>query len=121
MEYQSSVACVSEAAPGVTYAIRRMSFRARLELLRAVREAAGRREFLEAGESVAEKLEAAVLEQEMDEVYLRWGLQSIEGLTIDGQTASIPELLERGPEGLCREIVDRIKRECGLTDDEAKN
>ena len=57
----------------------------------------------------------------MDEVYLRWGLLRLEGLAIDGQAASIDELLERGPEELCREIVDRIKLECGLTDDEAKN
>ena len=47
--------------------IRRMSFRGRLEILKAVRGIAGRETFLLAGESLAEQLEAAVIEQEIEE------------------------------------------------------
>jgi len=45
----------------------------------------------------------------------------ISGLLIDGQPATSDALFASGPEELLREVVDRIKRECGLTDDERKN
>jgi len=54
-------------------------------------------------------------------VYLEWGLEEIEGLTIDGEQATPQALIEKGPMDLAREILGRIKRECGLSEGERKN
>lgn len=121
MNHESFQIVASRTAPGVTFRLRRISFRGRLELLRAVREVSGRQEFAAAGESLGEQLDAAVLEQELDEIYLRWGLLGIDGLVVDGDAAEVETLVQRGPEPLCREIVDGIKRECGLMEEEIKN
>ena len=61
-----------------------MSLGRRIELARRIREMGRKAEFLEAGGDVREKLEAAVLQGEMDRVYLEWGLEAVEGLEIDG-------------------------------------
>jgi hypothetical protein len=98
-----------------------MSFGRRLELLRSVREAAKTIEPDAAGKSVGERLNAAAAHVEVDRLYLEWGLQSIEGLEIDGETADVSTLIGAGPEDLCREIVAAVKRECGLSDEERKN
>jgi hypothetical protein len=107
--------------PGVRYTIRRMSFGRRLELLRRIRGLGQRLEYLNAGATAAEKLEAAAVAAEVDREYLRWGLEAIEGLRIDGEPADAEGLAERGPEDLCREIVARIRAESGLNEEERKN
>ena len=61
------------------------------------------------------------LAQEIDAMYLEWGLINVEGLTIDGEPASCGQLLEKGPEGLVREIVSAIRAQCGLSEEERKN
>ena len=114
-EYES--ACVA----GVRYQVVRMSFARRLDLMRRVREVAQRIEFLDAGNDARDKIESSVLGAEIDRMYLEWGLQSVEGLTIDGELASPSLLIERGPEALAREIVGRIRAECHLSEDERKN
>lgn len=43
------------------------------------------------------------------------------GLKIDGNEACPFSLVDRGPEKLVYEIIDIIKAESGLTDDERKN
>lgn len=121
MNYESGWEMASETAPGVTFRLRRVSFRGRLELLRAVRAISGRQEFAAAGDSLADRLDAAVLEQELNEIYLRWGLLGVVGLTLDGEPASVEGLIERGPETLCQEILALIKSECGISEDESKN
>jgi len=68
-----------------------------------------------------EKLEAAVLAAEIDRVYLGWGLEEIAGLTIDDEPATPESLIDKGPMDLAREILSRVKRECGLSEDERKN
>lgn len=78
-------------------------------------------EFAEAGATLTEKVDASVLALEVDQLYLRWGLLSIDGLEIDGSTASLQMLVERGPEDLCKEIVEAIRAECGLNEEERKN
>jgi hypothetical protein len=45
----------------------------------------------------------------------------ISGLTIDGEPADAANAIARGPEPLCREIVNEVRRECGLTEEERKN
>jgi hypothetical protein len=54
-------------------------------------------------------------------LYLTWGLVRVEGLEVDGATATPESLLDEGPEDLCREAITAIKAECGLTDAERKN
>jgi hypothetical protein len=106
---------------GVRFTISRISFGRRLELTRRVRELGRRLEFQQAGQTIADKLDAALTTGEVDRLYMEWGLRCIEGLTIDGRAADVAAVIEDGPEGLCREIVQEIRRECGLTEDERKN
>lgn len=121
MEYASTKTCQSETVPGVTFTIYRMSFGRRIELTKRVRELGQRIEFLEAGSDMQDKIEAALLAQQVDRLYLDWGLRQIDGLIIDGRQAGPAELIESGPEELCREILSAIKAECGLTESERKN
>jgi hypothetical protein len=121
MEYESTKTCQSETMPGVSFTIYRMSFGRRIELTKRIRELGQKLEFLEAGSDVRDKIEAALLGQQIDRLYLEWGLREISGLVIDGRPAGPTELIESGPEELCREIVSAIKAECGLTEGERKN
>ena len=120
-EYTSTVTIDSSIHPRVRFTIRRMSFTRRCELLRQIREIAGKAEFLQAGEDFGERVEAGLLSCEVEKLYLRWGLAKIEGLTIDGAAATVETLIESGPEPFAKEIVGAIQRECGLTEDERKN
>jgi hypothetical protein len=111
----------AETHAGVRYRIVRMSLARRIGLARKIREAGRRLEFLEAGGDVREKLDAAVLQGEVDRAYLEWGLEAIEGLEIDGEAATPESLIERGPANLAAEILGRIRNECGLSESERKN
>src|ERR1700733_2176039 len=102
LQYESVVRIDSKAAPGVRFAIHRISFGRRMELTRRVRELSRKAEFLDAGTEMHEKIEANILAQEIDTMYLQWGLLSIEGLIIDGEPATAERLLEKGPEDLTR-------------------
>ena len=119
--YESIVSKDSKSVPGVRFVINRISFGRRMELRRRVREIGQKAEFLEAGNDVQEKIEASILAQQIDSMYLHWGIVSIEGLTIDGETATVADLIEKGPEELVREIVSAIKGQCGLSEEERKN
>ena len=119
--YESVVSIASKILPGVSFSINRISFGRRMELSRRIREISRRVEFLEAGNQLQEKIEANILGQEIDAMYLSWGLVGIEGLTIDGEAATAAQLIETGPEGLTREIVSTIKEQCGLNEAERKN
>ena len=119
--YESVVQRKSTSVPGATYSIRRMSFSARMELSRKIRELSKRVEFLSSGTDIQQHLEANVLSHEIDDVFLGWGLVDIGCLTIDGEPAT-PELLaSKGPDELTREIVDAIRAQCGLSEEERKN
>lgn len=119
--HDSSLWFDSEVCAGVRYKIARISLGRRIELARRVREIGRRAEFLEAGDDVRDKLEASVLQGEMDRTFLEWGLEGIEGLEIDGEAATPGVLIERGPLALAMEILGRIRRECGLSEKERKN
>lgn len=121
MEYRSEVTRESSTLPGVKFRIARLSLGRRLELTRRIWNLTRRAEYLEAGGSPAERLQAAALSAEIDRAYLEWGLLGIEGLQIDGEPAGVSELAERGPEGLALEIVAAIRSECGLSEAERKN
>jgi hypothetical protein len=98
-----------------------MSLGRRIGLARKIREAGRKLEFLEAGGDLREKLDAAVLQGEVDRAYIEWGLEAIEGLEIDGEAATAQSLIERGPADLTAEILSRIRSECGLNESERKN
>ena len=121
LQYESVISIESKAVPGVRFVIHRISFGRRMELSRRVRELSRRAEFLEAGPEMHEKIEASILAQEIDAMYIHWGLLSVEGLIIDGEPATAARLLEKGPENLTREIVSAIKEQCGLSEPERKN
>ena len=91
----------AETHSGVRFRVARMSFGRRIDLARRIREIGRKAEFLEAGDDVREKLEAAVLQVEIDRVFLEWGLEAIEGLEIDGETAATATLIEKGPPESC--------------------
>jgi hypothetical protein len=111
----------AETHEGARYKIARMSLGRRIALARRIREAGRRLEFLEAGGGVQERLDAAVLQGEVDRAYLEWGLEAIEGLEIDGEAATPETLIEKGPANLAAEILERIRSECGLSESERKN
>jgi hypothetical protein len=121
VSYESAVTIESKVMPGVKFVINRISFGRRMELSRRVREITQKTEFLEAGSELGEKIEAGLLAQEVDAMYLRWALVGVDGLEIDGEAATAEQLLDRGPEELAREIVVAIKEQCGLSEVERKN
>jgi len=121
VSYASVARIESKEVPGVVFSINRISFGRRMELSRQVRALSQRSEFLEAGSQWGEKIEAGILAQEIDVLYLRWALVGIEGLVIDDEAATVEQLIEKGPEALTREIVLAIKEQCGLTEAERKN
>ena len=116
--YSSTLRCASDTHRGVTFTIRRMSLGRRIELAQAIRELAQKMEFHQAGDSAKEHVEAAAISARIDLVYLKWGLTAVAGLLIDGEPVTAKRLYADGPEDLTREIVNRVKRECGLTDEE---
>lgn len=87
MEYTSIQTIESTVAPGVSYTVVKMSFGRRVELMRRIRELAARKEFVEAGGSPGEKMEAALLASEIDRIYLLWGLEGSHGSGV-GRPAS---------------------------------
>lgn len=119
--HESSVWFDAETHAGVRFRVARISVARRIELARRIREIGRKVEFLEAGQDSREKLEAAVLAAEIDSVYLEWGLEEIQGLDIDGEPATPGALIEKGPLDLAKEILARIKSECGLSEDQRKN
>jgi hypothetical protein len=121
MQYLSERTIGSGSIPGVEFTISRMSLGRRLDLIRRVRELGQRLEFHQAGESVADRIKGAVLAAEIDQLYYDWGMLRISGLEIDGEIASPKLLWSYGPEPLVHEIVQAIKHECGLSEEERKN
>jgi hypothetical protein len=121
MEYTSFETIDSTVALGVSYAVAKMSFGRRVELMRRIRELASRKEFVEAGDTPNEKMEAALLASEIDRIYLLWGLKEITGLELDGLPATPESLAASGPEELFREALAAVKQQCGLSEAERKN
>ena len=68
MTYESVEQIDSKVAAGVTYSIYKMSFARRMDLMKRVRELAGRAEFLEAGKEAGDKMDAAILQSEIDRI-----------------------------------------------------
>lgn len=114
-EYRSS------KYPGVKYRVIRMSMGRRIDLTRRVKDLMKRMEFLNAGGTTGDKVDAAILAGEMDRLYWDFGLESLEGMEINGEPTSPDTQFERGPEDLSREILQRIKQSMQLSEGEQKN
>lgn len=121
MDYSSSRVVDSQKVAGVRFRVWKMSFGRRTELMARVRELARRAEFLAAGESAAERMDAALARAEMDRLYVSWGLEGITGLKVDGVEATPETLAAAGPEDLFREALGLVRRETGLDEAERKN
>ena len=121
MTYESLQIVASEVAEGVSFVIAKMSYSRRVELMRKVRDLARELEFLEAGSTPADQMDAALVEAEINRLHLIWGLQSISGLTLDGLDATPIMLAENGPEELFREALAAVRKQTGLTESERKN
>jgi hypothetical protein len=121
MTYESSHTIQSNAVPGVSFTVARMSFARRVDLMRRIRELARRMEFLEASREPGEKMDAGLLRAEIDRLYVEWGLRSVTGLHVDGEEATPSLLAEAGPEELFREALAAVRAETGLTESERKN
>ena len=121
MTYESEAVIESEVAPGVTFTVLKMSYGRRSELMRRIRELARRHEFLDASERLEDRMAAALLESEINLTYLKWGLRSISGLTVDGAEATPEILAEKGPETLFREVLKAVRAQAGVTPEERKN
>ena len=121
MNYESVAVVESRAVPGVNYTVALMSFGRRVELMRRVRELAGRVEFLEAGADAGAKMDAGMLRAEIDRLYLIWGLRSVAGLQVDGVEATVEMLADCGPEELFREALAAVRAHTGMDDAERKN
>jgi len=119
VRYESVIRVESRVSPGVSYVVERMSFGRRIELMRAVREAAVKLEFHAAGDG-ADKMTASLLSAEVDRIYLRWGLREVSGLLIEGEPATPETLATAGPENLFLEALASVKHECALSDAEKK-
>jgi len=121
MTYESVEQVDSKVAAGVSYSIYKMSFARRMELMKRVRELAGRVEFLEAGKDPGGKMDAAILQSEIDRMYVAWGLKEVAGLAVDGAPATPQSLAESGPEELFREALAAVREATGLSEAERKN
>jgi len=121
MNYESTITVQSSVLEGVSFTIQRMSFGRRIELTSRIREIGAKIQYLDAGDSIEDKLESALISNEIDRLYLEWGLKEIHGLTVDGTDATPARLVTDGPEKLFREVVEAIKSECGLSGEERKN
>jgi len=121
MHYESHRSVESRACQGVRFRVRRLSLTRRMELIRLIRETGEKLAFHQAGESVVDAAHAAEIRSRMDALYIRWGLDEITGMTIDGEPVSMDNLMERGPDSLAREIVEAVKGELFLDEDERKN
>jgi len=86
-----------------------------------VRELGQKCEFLKAGSSWDDQVQAALISQEMDRLYLQWGLVEVHGLRIDGEEAGPELVISKGPETLTQEMVAAVKAECHLSEAERKN
>ena len=110
----------SKTIEGVRFAIKRISLAQRLDLNKRVRELTLRHEFLKAGPA-PDQLEAAWADLLVRKLYVEWGLARLEGLSIDGETATLELLIDKGPEELVDEVVSAIQDETGLSEEERKN
>lgn len=121
--YQSTLTVPSQLYKSVTFTIKKPSFARYKELCRLLfdkhdharqitetfREL-GRDPEANAVELLKLDLEAMRLVADINPIWIREGVVSIEGLTIDGEPATADNLCEFGPPDLVGEILQAIRR-----------
>jgi len=120
IHYQSRLWLESETFPGVEFSVRKISLAQRIELSSRVRDLTLKNEFLQSGEP-AEQVEARLADLMVHKLYVEWAVSDLKGLRIDGQAASVSDLIERGPETLVREMAEAIYWHLELSEAERKN
>ena len=115
VRYESSVAA------GVWFRVRRMTLRQRIQLLEDLYPLYTEAEFLKGGATEAERLMAQVKTLKLQEILLRWGVESVGGLVVNGRELTARELSENAPEELAAEMVQRVQEAAGLTEKQEKN
>lgn len=115
VRYESSV------AEGVWFRVRRMTLRQRIQLLEDLYPLYTEAEFLKGGATEAERLMAQVKTLKLQEILLRWGVESVGGLVVNGRELTARELSENAPEELAAEMVQRVQEAAGLTEKQEKN
>ncbi len=118
--FESTTRVESKTQLGAVFWIRRVSLAQRIALLEEIGRLGHKNEFLQAG-SAEEQLMAALNSIRAARLLIHWGVDRIEGLTIDGQPATPDLLVERGPEELCGEIAEALQSSLGLNEEERKN
>jgi hypothetical protein len=118
--FQSTARIESKAQPGVVFWIRKVSLAQRISLLEQVGTIGIKDEFLRAG-PLEDQVAATLNSVKAAELLIRWGLERIEGLTIDGAPATVELLVDRGPEEICGEVAEALQSSLGLNEDERKN
>lgn len=121
MEHSTYFDYASVNCPGVSCRIRKITFQRRLMLLREIRELARQYEFTAAGETVQQKYESAVIQQEINKHYWQNFVIAVDGLTIDGAPATTESVWSDGPDGLVQEVLQVVTSHVFLSADEAKN
>lgn len=118
--YESMVWFASESFPGVEFSLRKVSLAQRLDLVSRVRELTLKNEYLQAGK-LADQLEAGMADLMVRKLYLEWAVAEVKGLKINGKSASLSDLVDRGPESLVNEIGQTIGEHLELSETERKN
>jgi hypothetical protein len=121
VEWESAYWRESESTPGVRFKTVKMTLARRRDLTSRVRSMLNKARFHAVSGEAEEQMEASLLAVDADRMLLDWGLLEVTGLSIDGEAASVRSLIEAGPEELCREITEKIRRDCQLTEQERKN
>lgn len=121
MNWSSRKVVASKEREGVEFVVALMTFGRRIELMRRVRDLAARLEYFDAGRDAKNGMEASLLGAEIDRLYIRWGIEEVRGLEIDGAAATVDSFVERGPEDLVFEALTAVRAECGLNENERKN
>ena len=111
----------SVVEPGVSFRIRRMTLRHRINLIQELHTLYREHEFGSAGTSTEDRLRAQLSSLRIDEVFLRWGVVDVAGLQVDGKPIGASDLVDYAPEKLAAEILGRIRETIALSPDEEKN
>src|SRR5664279_4735565 len=70
--YISETVIESRTVPGVSFTIAKISFARRVELMRRIRDLSRRTEYLAASQDAADKFDAALLQADIDRLYVTW-------------------------------------------------
>ena len=110
----------SQLYPGVQFAVRRISLGQRIELAKKARELAHQYEFMGTG-NAADHWGAVLTDLLVRRMYLLWGLVAVRGLNVNGVPAEAESLADFGPEQLADEVIEILRNDLGLTENERKN